>query len=104
MATAMLEKKTAAWTAEDLYFAHLALSIIDAHQFHHVERSNRAGPGIAGVDASTGTIWNGNWQVRLDGAQHRLTAISKEFSLQVARTSQKLPVIHGMNNRCSGQS
>ncbi len=90
--------KTSVWTADDLYFAHLALSDIDVHHFYHLERSNRAGPGIAGVDASTGIIWNGNWQVRLASAsQHELTASSEEFSLQLALASQKPPVIHGEN-------
>ena len=86
-----------AWTAEDLYFAHLAISDIDGRQFYRVERSNRAGPRIAGVDASTGTIWNGNWQVRLDGVQAQLTAIADDFSLQLALVSKKPPVIHGEN-------
>src|ERR1700704_4573269 len=50
--------KTAAWDLKDLYFAHLALSDLDGGKFFHTERTNRSGPGIAGVNKSLGRIWN----------------------------------------------
>src|SRR6266446_822953 len=56
--------ETAAWDLRDLYLAHLALSDLDGHRFYHAERINRTGPGIAGVSATSGRIWNGNWQIQ----------------------------------------
>jgi predicted secreted hydrolase len=53
--------KTAAWDVKDLYLAHLALSDLDGGKFYHAERTNRSGPGIAGVNETGGRIWNGNW-------------------------------------------
>src|SRR5580692_11565446 len=50
--------KTSAWDVKDIYLAHLALSDLDGGAFYHTERTNRAGPGIAGVDASSQRIWN----------------------------------------------
>lgn len=85
------------WTARDLYFAHLALSDLDGQHFYHVERSNRAGPGIAGADEKTATIWNGNWQVHLDGDRQDLQAVSDQFSLRLNMESKKPPVIQGDN-------
>ena len=55
--------KTSAWDVRDLYLAHFALSDLDGKTFFHTERSNRAGPGIAGADATQQKVWNGNWSV-----------------------------------------
>jgi predicted secreted hydrolase len=85
------------WAARDLYFAHLALSDLDGQHFYHAERSNRAGPGIAGADEKTETIWNGNWQVHLEGDRQNLQAVSDQFNLRLNMESKKPPVIHGEN-------
>src|SRR6266404_4555524 len=60
-------KPTNAWDVRDLYVAHLALSDLDSRKFLHAERTNRAGPGIAGVSELDRRIWNGNWQVTWRG-------------------------------------
>jgi predicted secreted hydrolase len=75
--------------------AHLALSDLSGRRFYHQERLNRAGPGIAGIDQSTGTIWNGNWQVQLTEARQTLRGISDHFEIQLNLTPAKPPVIHG---------
>jgi predicted secreted hydrolase len=85
------------WAARDLYFAHLALSDLDGQHFYHAERSNRAGPGIAGADEKTETIWNGNWQVHLEGDRQDLQVLSDQFNLRLTMESKKPPVIHGEN-------
>src|SRR6202047_2767006 len=51
--------KTKSWDVRDLYLAHLALSDLDGHEFYHAERMSRAGPGLAGISAADGRIWNG---------------------------------------------
>jgi predicted secreted hydrolase len=71
----------------DLYLAHLALSDIATGRFHHAERVNRAGPGLAGP------MWNGNWRGGLAG----LEAVTEEFHLSLEFTTAKPPVIHGVN-------
>jgi predicted secreted hydrolase len=83
------------WHIHDLYMAHLALSDLDGHRFYHDERLNRAGPGIAGVDQSTGTIWNGNWQVQLTEARQTLRGLGENFEIQLNLAPAKPPVIHG---------
>jgi predicted secreted hydrolase len=73
---------------------------IDGGEFYHTERLNRAGPGLAGVDADQHRYWNGNWQVRwlstATGAQ-RLEAVCRRFTLQVDLTPEKPLIIHGEN-------
>lgn len=89
--------KTAAWDVKDLYLAHLALSDLDGGKFYHTERTNRAGPGIAGASESRGRIWNGNWQVQWEGGDQKLQAIDERFELHLNMHSEKPPVIHGEN-------
>ena len=88
------------WQLDDLYLAHLTLSDLDGRQFFKEDRLNRAGPGLAGVDAGQGRIWNGNWDVRwleIDnhGGPQRLRAVADDFALDLELTSTKPPVVHG---------
>jgi len=88
-------KTTSAWDVRDLYFAHLALSDLDDDKFFHAERTNRAGPGIAGVRDADGRIWNGNWQIAWRGDEQILQAVDERFALRFTLRSTKPPVIHG---------
>jgi predicted secreted hydrolase len=85
------------WDIRDLYLAQLAISDLDGGVFYHAERTNRAGPGLAGVDQSAQHIWNGNWQIAWNGSDQVLRAIDDRFSLALQLHSDKPPVIHGEN-------
>ena len=85
------------WEVRDLYLAHLALSDLDGGKFLHAERTNRAGPGIAGVSEPDHRIWNGNWQVAWRGDEQIVQAIDERFALHFTLRSVKPPVIHGEN-------
>jgi predicted secreted hydrolase len=89
--------KTSAWDVRDLYLAHLALSDLDGGHFYHAERTNRAGPGIAGASASERRIWNGNWQLQWHGDEQTLEAVDSRFALRFKLRSEKPPVIQGEN-------
>lgn len=92
------ESKTiSTWEVHDLYLAHLALSDLDAGKFLHAERTNRAGPGIAGVSEADGRIWNGNWKVARRDDEQVLQAIDARFALHFTLRPAKPPVIHGEN-------
>ncbi|HWZ99692.1 MAG TPA: lipocalin-like domain-containing protein [Candidatus Dormibacteraeota bacterium] len=92
------ESKHDAWDVKDLYLAHLALSDLDGGRFYQSERVNRTGPGIAGVSAQDGKVWNGNWFAlwSKDGTQ-QLRAQNDDFQFAFSLKSEKLPVIHGEN-------
>jgi predicted secreted hydrolase len=85
------------WDVRDLYLGHLALSDLDGGHFYHTERTNRAGPGIAGVSAEEARIWNGNWQIQWNGDQQTLQAVDPRFELHFTMKSEKPPVIQGEN-------
>lgn len=90
--------KTGVWEIQDLYLAHLALSDLDGVKFYHTERTNRAGPGLAGIDANAKRIWNGNWEIHWAGEDEMiLKAVDERFSFSLALHVEKPPVIHGEN-------
>ncbi len=88
------------WRPDELYLAHLALSDIDGGNFYHVERLNRAGPGLAGISLEQRRYWNGNWQVQwnsLASGDQKLQAVCDRFKLVLNLKPEKPPVIHGRN-------
>lgn len=87
--------QTSQWALNDIYMAHLALSDISGHHYYATERLNRAGPGIAGADAATRTVWNGNWQTVIAPDAHHLRGVGENFSLDLSAIPQKNPAIHG---------
>lgn len=89
--------QAATWDVKDLFLTHLALSDLDGQKFYHSERINRAGPGIAGVSASSARIWNGNWRIQWEGSDQKLQAIENAFQLHLRLHPEKPPVIHGEN-------
>ena len=91
------ERKLNVWDVRDVWLAHFALSDIEGGGFHHSERINRAGAGIAGADAGHQRVWNGNWQVGWTGGAEELQAISDEFEIHLTAKPLKPPVIHGVN-------
>ncbi len=93
------KKKPAAWDVQDLYLAHFALSDIEGNEFYHAERTNRAGPGIAGIDEGQKKIWNGNWSATWTGSgdEQKLQAVDERFLISLLLQPEKPPVIHGEN-------
>jgi predicted secreted hydrolase len=90
--------KTGVWDVQDVYLAHLALSDLDGGKFYHVERTNRAGPGLAGIDANAKRIWNGNWEIGWARDDEMvLRVVEDRFAFSLALQPEKPPVIHGEN-------
>ncbi len=89
--------KTSDWDIQDIYLAHLALSDLDGGHFYRTQRTNRAGPGLAGASEQLAKVWNGNWQVQWTNGEQQLQAITDNFALRFAMRSRKPPVIHGKN-------
>jgi predicted secreted hydrolase len=85
------------WFVHDLWMAHMALSDITGQRFYSEERLNRSGPGVAGVDAQTGLVWNGNWQAHIAGNKEELRGVAEKFGLDLDLKPVKLPVIQGQN-------
>lgn len=85
------------WYVHDLWMAHMALSDISGQRFYHEERLNRSGPGIAGVDAKSGMVWNGNWRAHITQDEEDLHGIGRNFSFALKLVPTKPPVIQGQD-------
>ena len=88
-------QQTTPWVVRDVFLAHLAISDLNGAHFYHEERVNRTGPGLAGVDAASGQVWNGNWQADIRGSTQHLRAFGADGSVDLEVVSTKPPVIHG---------
>ncbi|HZS54526.1 MAG TPA: lipocalin-like domain-containing protein [Bryobacteraceae bacterium] len=90
----------AVWQPDQIYVAHLALSDIDGQQFFHMERLNRAGPGLAGAGLIDRKYWNGNWEAKwisLEMGEQELQAVCDNLTLNIRIQPEKPLVIHGEN-------
>ncbi len=83
------------WYVHDLYMAHLALSDVSGGKYYAVERLNRAGPGIAGVNAASKIVWNSDWQTNIRPDLHTLHGIGENFRFDLNVIPEKPPIIHG---------
>ncbi len=82
------------WALRDVWMAHFAVSDLMADKYHHADRLNRAGPGLAG--AAEQRVWNEDWQVLLSAnGQMTLQAKDHGFALNLSLMPGKPVVIHG---------
>jgi predicted secreted hydrolase len=86
-----------AWTVQDIYLAHAALTDVKGKKFWYDERINRAGPGVAGASFDEGRIWNGNWQSKFNGEMQTLDAVTDHFRFHLQLSPGKPFVIQGEN-------
>lgn len=90
-------ESNSSWDVKDIYFAHFALSDLSGKKFFYTERTNRAGPGLAGASAQLQKVWNGNWSVVWANGSQQLQALASKQSLSLSLKTRKKPVIHGEN-------
>ncbi len=92
-------ERTSAWAADQVYFAHFALSDISNDQFHAFERFSRGAAGLAGAaGAPLFSVWLDNWQVeQIDSRTYRLRAAQNGISLELELRDEKGPVLQGEN-------
>ncbi len=86
------------WAVRDLYMAHFCISDIEQKRFYSFEKLNRAGVGFAGAEENSYRVWNEDWQARLDGKDHLITARDDAAELELRLTPEKPEVIHGEND------
>lgn len=86
------------WYSHDLYFAHFAVSDIDAGRFYAFERYSRPGPGLSGAQADPYRVWLEDWSIResATGIYH-LQAAQDNISLNLTLTDKTGVIRHGDN-------
>jgi predicted secreted hydrolase len=83
------------WAIRDLFMGHFALSDIQGSRLHAFERLNRGGLGQAGAERDHYHVWNGDWQVRLEGQRHLLQAREGDCGVNLELAPLKPPILHG---------
>ena len=85
------------WAVRDIYMAHFAISDIERESFHAFEKLNRRGIGWAGADPAKYRVWNEDWEAKLEGGDHLLSAAEDDYRLSLKLTPGKPVVVHGEN-------
>ncbi len=86
------------WALRQLYFAHLAVTDVEAAAFRFSEKLSRAAFGKAGADSGRMKVWIDRWVLEPVTGEHRrlhLTAKDSGFGVDLTFTLSKPPVIHG---------
>jgi len=85
------------WDIRDLYLAHFAITDVARGHFRSIERTSRAGPGLAGARTDGMDLWLLNWQARMKGPLISLEARDAAMGLQLELIPKKKLVLHGHN-------
>jgi predicted secreted hydrolase len=86
------------WYGHSIYFAHFALSDIEANQFHAFERYSRPGPGLAGAQADPYKAWLEDWNITQQSpGVYRLQAEQEGIRLDLTLKDEAGVVLHGDN-------
>lgn len=92
-------ERSSDWAADQVYFAHFALTDVENGQFHAYERFSRGSAGLAGaMGTPTFSVWLDHWRVeQIDNQNYLLNASQNGISLDLMLTDMKGPVFHGKN-------
>lgn len=83
-----------AWRSNQMYFAHFAVTDVDARRFRAFERVSRPAQGLAGARAEPFAVWLEDWRVAGE-AVWEVTAAEDDVSLHLSLTSDFPPVLNG---------
>jgi predicted secreted hydrolase len=83
------------WAANDLYFAHAAVSDLSAKKFAFQDLAERGSAGLAGASDQTLDVSLLDWSCKLDGNAIRLKAADRKFAIDLTLTDGTGPVLQG---------
>ncbi|MDY6986838.1 MAG: lipocalin-like domain-containing protein [Thermodesulfobacteriota bacterium] len=85
------------WRTNQLYFAHLTISDMEAETFLVAEKAGRGAGGIGGVSQEKGRVrvFLHGWETAILGQSHHLKAASDQFGVDLTLVSEKPPIFHG---------
>ena len=88
-----------AWRTQQIYLGHAAVTDINRIQHLQAEEAARGALGIAGTrtEKNRTDIFLKNWSARLEQDNHRITAQTDKFSIDLGLTPLKPLVMHGDN-------
>jgi predicted secreted hydrolase len=88
--------RASAWTTNQVYLAHYAITDIEGESHHSFERTARGSAGLAGAQSPPFRVWLEDWQVEQSADRtYHLTATQGGLALDLALVDQKGVVLHG---------
>ncbi len=86
-----------AFVTDHFWFAHFAISDLEARKFHATETISRGVFGEAGSGGGDDRlVWIGDWTLRQPKpGSYALSATNQDMAIQLGLTSKKPPVFHG---------
>jgi predicted secreted hydrolase len=87
--------RPSAWGMSDIYFAHAAISDLDAKKFAFKDRLQRARPGLAFASDQTMDVSLLDWSAKLEGDVISLAANEKEFAMSLQCRLGRGPILQG---------
>jgi predicted secreted hydrolase len=94
------------WRTNQVFIAHFAVTDEKNQQFHVAQRFSRGALGLAGAQGSPFKVWVEDWSIRelqdqdetaAGTIQWELKASAQDFTLHLNLTSEKQPVLNGIN-------
>jgi predicted secreted hydrolase len=84
------------WAANDLYFAHAAISDVGGKQFLYADRLSRGRPGLASASDTTMDVVLKDWWTKLDEQNRfRLFAKDEKLSIDLTAAPGRGPILQG---------
>ncbi|HEX2214051.1 MAG TPA: lipocalin-like domain-containing protein, partial [Mycobacterium sp.] len=89
---------SSAWTTNQVYIGHFALTHVAAGRFHVAERYARGALGLAGAQAEPLRVWIEDWHLQeanRDADRWNLYAVDGDVELSLSLDALKPPVLNG---------
>jgi predicted secreted hydrolase len=85
------------WAMTDLYFAHAAVSDVDAKQFHYADRLSRGRTGLAMASDQSLDVSLKDWSVKTDNDAIHLIAsdANANFAIELKSAPGRSPILQG---------
>jgi len=91
------ENSGSAWTTNQVYIGHFAVTDVARKQFHVGQRYSRGAAGLAGAEVDPLKVWLDDWSIAAsgDGAGFELLAADAEIGLALTLAPSKPVVLNG---------
>ena len=91
------------WYDRSVYFAHFAISDMEAERFYAFERYSRPGPGLAGAQGDPYRVWIEDWNIAETATSvYSLQAAQDNIALDLTLVDEMGVVLHGENGYTRG--
>lgn len=91
-----LPPRSSAWSTNQIYMGHFALTDVQGGDFYAFERYTRGAAGLAGAQGDPYEVWLEDWYVRQTGeSTYELYATHEGLELSFELVDEKGPILHG---------